>query len=74
MGKLRPNYLGTKFTVYDAQGTNPGAQGSSRLVSLEQVNLRSQSGNYSVAHISREILKVRITRPKRTHCVMDSFH
>ncbi|KAG7587966.1 Tubby-like C-terminal [Arabidopsis suecica] len=31
MGKLRSNYQGTKFTVYDAPGTNPGAQSSSRL-------------------------------------------
>ncbi|EFH62758.1 hypothetical protein ARALYDRAFT_893302 [Arabidopsis lyrata subsp. lyrata] len=57
---------------------NPGAQSASILVSLEQVSLRSQSGNYPRAHISREILKVkilvlgsRITKHKRTHCVMD---
>jgi len=29
-------------------------------VSLNQVSLISQSGNYPVAHISREILKVKI--------------
>lgn len=56
---FRSNFLGTKFTVYDAQPTNPGAQltrtRSTRLLSLKQVSPRVPSGNYPVSHISYEL-------------------
>ncbi|XP_018484455.1 tubby-like F-box protein 3 isoform X2 [Raphanus sativus] len=77
IGKLRSNFLGTKFTVYDAQPTNPGAQvtrtRSSRLLSLKQVTPRVPSGNYPVAHISYELNVLGSRGPRRMQCVMDAI-
>ncbi|ESQ39439.1 hypothetical protein EUTSA_v10001474mg [Eutrema salsugineum] len=77
IGKLRSNFLGTKFTVYDAQQTNPGAQvtrtRSSRLLSLKQVSPRIPSGNYPVAHISYELNVLGSRGPRRMQCVMDAI-
>ncbi|CAH8354915.1 unnamed protein product [Eruca vesicaria subsp. sativa] len=75
IGKLRSNFLGTKFTVYDAQPTNPGAQvtrtRSTRLLSMKQVSPRIPSGNYPVAHISYELNVLGSRGPRRMQCVMD---
>uniref|UniRef100_A0A1J3IBU7 Tubby-like F-box protein 3 n=1 Tax=Noccaea caerulescens TaxID=107243 RepID=A0A1J3IBU7_NOCCA len=77
IGKLRSNFLGTKFTVYDAQPTNHGAQvtrtRSSRLLSLKQVSPRVPSGNFPVAHISYELNVLGSRGPRRMHCVMDAI-
>ncbi|XP_023640837.1 tubby-like F-box protein 3 isoform X2 [Capsella rubella] len=77
IGKLRSNFLGTKFTVYDAQPTNPGAQvtrtRSSRLLSLKQVSPRIPSGNFPVAHISYELNVLGSRGPRRMQCVMDAI-
>ncbi|CAE6056521.1 unnamed protein product [Arabidopsis arenosa] len=77
IGKLRSNFLGTKFTVYDAQPTNPGTQvtrtRSSRLLSLKQVSPRIPSGNYPVAHISYELNVLGSRGPRRMQCVMDAI-
>ncbi|VVB03667.1 unnamed protein product [Arabis nemorensis] len=77
IGKLRSNFLGTKFTVYDAQPTNPGAQvtrtRSTRLLSLKQVSPRIPSGNYPVAHISYELNVLGSRGPRRMQCVMDAI-
>lgn len=55
----RSNFLGTKFTVYDAQPPNAGAKFkkccSSRLVNMKQVSPRVPAGNYPVAHIAYEL-------------------
>lgn len=55
----RSNFLGTKFTVYDAQPPNTGARvtkcRSIKLVGMKQVSPRVPAGNYPVAHISYEL-------------------
>lgn len=55
----RSNFLGTKFTMYDAQPPNVGAKvakcRSTRMVGLKQVSPRVPAGNYPVAHISYEL-------------------
>ncbi|MCI31527.1 tubby-like F-box protein 3-like, partial [Trifolium medium] len=59
VGKLRSNFLGTKFTVYDGQPPHAGAKiaksHSTRLVNLKQVSPKVPTGNYPVAHISYEL-------------------
>ncbi|KDO75055.1 hypothetical protein CISIN_1g0164722mg [Citrus sinensis] len=59
LGKLRSNFLGTKFIVYDGQPPHAGAKmtrsRSTRLANLKQVSPRIPFGNYSVAHISYEL-------------------
>ncbi|KAI4372479.1 hypothetical protein MLD38_010703 [Melastoma candidum] len=77
VGKLRSNFLGTKFTVFDAQAPHAGAKmtrsRSMRLVSLKQVSPRVPLGNYPAARISYELNVLGSRGPRRMHCVMDSI-
>ncbi|KAL6214810.1 hypothetical protein ACLB2K_014242 [Fragaria x ananassa] len=77
VGKLRSNFLGTKFTIYDAQSTNTGAKvtkcHSTRLVNMKQVSPRVPTGNYPVAHIAYELNVLGSRGPRRMQCVMDSI-
>ncbi|GMH02648.1 hypothetical protein Nepgr_004487 [Nepenthes gracilis] len=77
IGKLRSNFLGTKFTVHDAQPSNANARvmkcHSTRRVSFKQVAPRVPSGNYPVAHISYELNVLGSRGPRRMQCVMDSI-
>ncbi|XP_008812302.1 tubby-like F-box protein 6 isoform X1 [Phoenix dactylifera] len=77
IGKLRSNFLGTKFTVYDAQPPHAGAivsKGrSTRIVGSKQVSPRVPAGNYPVAHIAYELNVLGSRGPRRMQCVMDSI-
>ncbi|KAK9282382.1 hypothetical protein L1049_005299 [Liquidambar formosana] len=77
IGKLRSNFLGTKFTIYDAQPPNAGAKvtkcRSTRLVGLKQVSPRVPAGNFHVAHISYELNVLGSRGPRRMQCVMDAI-
>ncbi|KAK2990570.1 hypothetical protein RJ640_019850 [Escallonia rubra] len=85
IGKLRSNFLGTKFTICDAQPPTAGAIvskcRSSRVVGMRRVSPRVPAGNYAVAHISYELNVLgsrapRILRhrgPRRMQCVMDAI-
>ncbi|KAG7018644.1 Tubby-like F-box protein 6 [Cucurbita argyrosperma subsp. argyrosperma] len=77
VGKLRSNFLGTKFTIFDGQPPHAGAKlsksRSSRLVGLKQVSPRVPAGNYPVAHISYELNVLGSRGPRRMHCVMDAI-
>ncbi|XAR61280.1 hypothetical protein NMG60_11034929 [Bertholletia excelsa] len=77
IGKLRSNFLGTKFTIYDAQPPNAGAKvtksRSTRLVGMKQVSPRFPAGNYPVAHIAYELNVLGSRGPRRMNCVMDTI-
>ncbi|XP_027121137.2 tubby-like F-box protein 3 isoform X2 [Coffea eugenioides] len=78
IGKLRSNFLGTKFVVYDAllphAGNRMAKSRSTRLVGTKQVSARIPPGNYPVAHISYELNVLGARRgPRRMHCVMDQI-
>ncbi|KAJ6838170.1 tubby-like F-box protein 6 [Iris pallida] len=77
IGKLRSNFLGTKFTVYDAQPPHAGAMvpksRSTRIVGSKQISPRIPAGNYPVAHISYELNVLGSRGPRRMQCVMDSI-
>ncbi|GFQ02326.1 tubby-like F-box protein 3 [Phtheirospermum japonicum] len=77
IGKLRSNFLGTKFTIYDAQPSNAGAKvarsRSTRMVGTRQVSPKVAAGNYPVAHISYELNVLGSRGPRRMHCVMDAI-
>lgn len=77
VGKLRSNFLGTKFTIYDSQPPNDAAiqsnTHSSRRFHAKQVSPRVPACNYSVATISYELNVLRTRGPRRMHCVMHSI-
>ncbi|KAA8527494.1 hypothetical protein F0562_034791 [Nyssa sinensis] len=79
IGKLRSNFLGTKFVIYDGQPTQAGAKmtksRTTRLVGSRQVSPRVPSGNYPVGHISYElnVLGSRSRGPRRMQCIMDAI-
>ncbi|KAG6404204.1 hypothetical protein SASPL_136444 [Salvia splendens] len=59
VGKLRSNFLGTKFTIYDSQSPTDAAiqhkSRHSRRFSTKQVSPKLPAYNYSVATISYEL-------------------
>ncbi|GKU85553.1 hypothetical protein SLEP1_g216 [Rubroshorea leprosula] len=77
IGKLRSNFLGTKFTIFDGKPPYPGAKmtrsRSSKLVSLKQVSPRVSFGNYPVARISYEQNMLGTRGPRKMECVMDAI-
>ncbi|KAK4492566.1 hypothetical protein RD792_003381 [Penstemon davidsonii] len=77
IGKLRSNFLGTKFTIYDAQPPNSGARvtksRSTRLIGMKQVSPRVPAGNYPIAHISYELNVLGSRGPRRMQCIMDAI-
>ncbi|KAI3829604.1 hypothetical protein L1987_03730 [Smallanthus sonchifolius] len=77
IGKLRSNFLGTKFTVYDAQPPNGGTLTtkcrSLRPGSMKRVSPRVPAGNYPVSNISYELNVLGSRGPRRMHCVMNAI-
>ncbi|XXG80702.1 hypothetical protein AAC387_Pa09g1509 [Persea americana] len=77
IGKLRSNFLGTKFTVYDGQPSHAAAtvarSRSTRLVGMKQVSPRPPAGNYPVAQIAYELNVLGSRGPRRMQCVMNSI-
>ncbi|PKA51003.1 Tubby-like F-box protein 6 [Apostasia shenzhenica] len=75
IGKLRSNFLGTKFTIYDSQPPYAGAMISKsrsiRLVGSKQISPRIPAGNYPVCHIAYELNVLGSRGPRRMR--MDSF-
>lgn len=77
VGKLRSNFLGTKFTIYDSQPPHSGAVASlnkaGRRVGSKQVSPRLPAGSYNVAHIAYELNVLGTRGPRRMHCIMHSI-
>lgn len=77
IGKLRSNFLGTKFTIYDSQPPHAGAtvskSRSTRLVGLKQISPRVPAGNYPVAQISYELNVLGSRGPRRMQCTMNAI-
>lgn len=77
VGKLRSNFLGTKFTIYDSQPPSEAAvqlnSRSSRRFHSKQVSPRVPACNYSVGTISYELNVLRTRGPRRMNCIMHSI-
>lgn len=77
IGRLRSNFLGTKFTIYD--GLPPHARAkvtkshSTRLVGLKQFSPRFPASDFPIAHISYESNVQGSRAPRRVHCVIDAI-
>ncbi|KAM7265033.1 hypothetical protein ACFE04_002716 [Oxalis oulophora] len=78
VGKLRSNFLGTKFNIYDSQppcgGTpiQPSGRPARRFHS-KQVSPRLPAYIYNIGCVSYELNVLRTKGPRRMHCVMDSI-
>ncbi|XP_010546915.1 PREDICTED: tubby-like F-box protein 11 [Tarenaya hassleriana] len=74
-GKVRSNFLGTKFTVFDGQPPNAGAKmrKSRRSSHLVKVSPKVPLGSYPVGQISYELNVLGSRGPRRMRCVMDTI-
>ncbi|XP_071701752.1 tubby-like F-box protein 5 isoform X2 [Rutidosis leptorrhynchoides] len=78
VGKLRSNFLGTKFTIYDSQvPSDVVIQASNSRASQrfhkKQVSPRLPACSYSIATVSYELNVLRTRGPRRMNCVMNSI-
>lgn len=81
VGKLRSNFLGTKFTIYEYDSQPPcsdtavktTSSRSSRRFHCKQVSPKVPACNYSIGTVSYELNVLRTRGPRRLHCVMHSI-
>ncbi|PWA85958.1 tubby like protein 10 [Artemisia annua] len=78
IGKLRSNFLGTKFIIYDTQPPHfnahiPQTRGSSRRFHSKKVSPKMPTGSYNIAHITYELNVLGTRGPRRMHCIMQSI-
>ncbi|XP_024526061.1 tubby-like F-box protein 3 isoform X1 [Selaginella moellendorffii] len=77
VGKLRSNFLGTKFTIYDSQPPHVGAMPSNsrvgRRFGSKQISPRVPSGSYNVAHIAYELNVLGTRGPRRMQVTIHSI-
>ncbi|XP_055805878.1 tubby-like F-box protein 5 [Solanum dulcamara] len=77
LGKLRSNFLGTKFTIYDSQPPSDASiqerSQRSRRFCAKKVSPTVPEYNYSIANISYELNVLRTRGPRRMHCAMHSI-
>ncbi|TYI49963.1 hypothetical protein E1A91_D12G069500v1 [Gossypium mustelinum] len=77
VGKLRSNFLGTKFTVYDSQPPcGSMIQSTARLsrrFHSKQVSPRLPACNYSIGTVTYELNVLRTRGPRRMHCILHSI-
>uniref|UniRef100_A0A7N0VJX1 Tubby C-terminal domain-containing protein n=1 Tax=Kalanchoe fedtschenkoi TaxID=63787 RepID=A0A7N0VJX1_KALFE len=76
-GKMRSNFLGTKFTIYDGQlphGTKIKLDDrSSQITQSKQGSSKVSTQNYKVGTITYELNVLRSRGPRRMNCVMHAI-
>ncbi|XP_010486146.1 PREDICTED: tubby-like F-box protein 9 [Camelina sativa] len=76
LGRVRSNFLGTKFTVFDGNltaQTGAAKMQKSRSSNLIKVSPRVPQGSYPIAHISYELNGLGSRGPRRMRCIMDTI-
>ncbi|CAN8288616.1 unnamed protein product [Cochlearia groenlandica] len=77
IGKLRSNFLGTKFTVYENQPSPLDSEKPSnrKLPPSMRVSpwVSSSTHSYSIASVLYELNVLRTRGPRRMQCIMDSI-
>ncbi|XP_008784162.2 tubby-like F-box protein 8 isoform X1 [Phoenix dactylifera] len=78
IGKLRSNFLGTKFLIYDTQPAHNGAALSqpgktSKRFYSKKVSPKVPSGSYVIAQVTYELNVLGTRGPRRMHCIMHSI-
>ncbi|MCO5598391.1 hypothetical protein L7F22_052486 [Adiantum nelumboides] len=77
VGKLRSNFLGTKFTIHDSQapvdGTPLSSSRACKRISSKQVSPRVPACSYNIAHIAYELNVLGTRGPRRMQCILHSI-
>jgi len=78
IGKIRSNFLGTKFMIYDTQppyngAIVPHAGWTSRRFNSKKVSPKVPTGSYNIAQVTYELNVLGTRGPRRMHCVMHSI-
>lgn len=78
VGKMRSNFLGTKFIVYDTQapynaGSLVSCQRASRRISSSRVSPKVPTGSYPIAQVNYELNVLGTRGPRRMQCTMHSI-
>ncbi|XP_047974853.1 tubby-like F-box protein 8 [Salvia hispanica] len=75
IGKLRSNFLGTKFLIYDTQPCShvPPPGRSSRRFYSKKVSPKVPTGSYSIAQITYELNVLGTRGPRKMNCIMHSI-
>ncbi|RCV29317.1 hypothetical protein SETIT_6G003300v2 [Setaria italica] len=78
VGKMRSNFLGTKFVVYDTQppynaGSLVSCGRSSRRISSRRVSPKVPTASYPIAQVNYELNVLGTRGPRRMNCTMHSI-
>ncbi|KAG8043988.1 hypothetical protein GUJ93_ZPchr0458g22610 [Zizania palustris] len=78
IGKLRSNFIGTKFIIYDTQppynaGTLCSQEQSSRRLSSRKVSPKVPTGSYPIIQVNYELNVLGTRGPRRMQCAMHSI-
>ncbi|KAK4773289.1 hypothetical protein SAY87_028308 [Trapa incisa] len=78
IGKLRSNFLGTKFIIFDTQPPYNNKQlssppGRSRRFYSKKVSPKVPTGSYNIAQVIYELNVLGTRGPRRMHCTMHSI-
>ncbi|XP_073314247.1 tubby-like F-box protein 7 [Primulina huaijiensis] len=72
VGKLRSDFLGTNFTIYDSQPPHSGAKPSSsragRRFASKQISPQVPAGNFEIGHVSYKFNLLKSRGPRRMAC------
>ncbi|CAD5314705.1 unnamed protein product [Arabidopsis thaliana] len=78
IGKLKSNFLGTKFIVYDTAPAYNSSQilsppNQSRSFNSKKVSPKVPSGSYNIAQVTYELNLLGTRGPRRMNCIMHSI-
>ncbi|KAJ4882521.1 Tubby-like F-box protein 11 [Raphanus sativus] len=79
VGKVRSNFLGTKFTVFDGNmlqssaTTGPARLRKNRSYNPTKASAKVPLGSYPVSHITYELNVLGSRGPRKMQCVMDTI-
>ncbi|KAL1544397.1 Tubby-like F-box protein 8 [Salvia divinorum] len=75
IGKLRSNFLGTRFLIYDTQPCSnvPPPGRSSRRFYSKKVSPKVPTGSYNIAQITYELNVLGTRGPRKMNCIMHSI-
>ncbi|AAD39275.1 Hypothetical protein [Arabidopsis thaliana] len=78
IGKLKSNFLGTKFIVYDTAPAYNSSQilsppNRSRSFNSKKVSPKVPSGSYNIAQVTYELNLLGTRGPRRMNCIMHSI-